>query len=246
MYDMHRRRLAHRDLKPQNVMVKWVNLCALAGALGLDSNVKDTLAGEIQGDAVGLADANTTQCNSSLTCVQILHRKLGIFPAQNDPFIQDMEAQVAYDLHEEYGDMDGLPPLESYNASMNTHRTSTTSSEDIPSCGCTSHSHCTLLRDVKEPITCVYRRPHLYPLLLLGDLGFARELGEGVLAQTHCGTPMYMAPELMHQRKYDERADMWSCGLVAMFLALGTLIWEDVLPRCSCLSCVVIDRPIEC
>jgi len=37
-------------------------------------------------------------------------------------------------------------------------------------------------------------------VLKLADFGFARHLGSAALAQTKCGTPLYMAPEILESR----------------------------------------------
>jgi serine/threonine-protein kinase ULK/ATG1 len=43
----------------------------------------------------------------------------------------------------------------------------------------------------------------------LADFGFARYL-EQDLAATFCGSPLYMAPEVLAGQSYDGAADMWS------------------------------------
>ena len=49
----------------------------------------------------------------------------------------------------------------------------------------------------------------------LGDFGISRVLGAtGDLAATAVGTPCYMAPELLDERPYDYKADVWSAGCV--------------------------------
>ena len=55
----------------------------------------------------------------------------------------------------------------------------------------------------------------------IGDFGLAKELsGRSKLAQTSkVGTPYYMAPEIMHEKEYDERSDIWSLGCLLYELA---------------------------
>ncbi|ESO08897.1 hypothetical protein HELRODRAFT_74174, partial [Helobdella robusta] len=50
--------------------------------------------------------------------------------------------------------------------------------------------------------------------LKIGDFGFARFLNDGVMAATLCGSPMYMAPEVIMSHRYDSRADLWSVGVI--------------------------------
>lgn len=47
----------------------------------------------------------------------------------------------------------------------------------------------------------------------VGDFGLAKELNsQSCLAQTNVGTPFYMAPEIINEKAYDERSDIWSLG----------------------------------
>ncbi|KAL0114973.1 hypothetical protein PUN28_010502 [Cardiocondyla obscurior] len=50
--------------------------------------------------------------------------------------------------------------------------------------------------------------------LKIADFGFARFLQEGVMAATLCGSPMYMAPEVIMSLQYDAKADLWSVGTI--------------------------------
>ncbi|EDW41310.1 GM24629 [Drosophila sechellia] len=50
--------------------------------------------------------------------------------------------------------------------------------------------------------------------LKIGDFGFARFLNEGAMAATLCGSPMYMAPEVIMSLQYDSKADLWSLGTI--------------------------------
>lgn len=58
------------------------------------------------------------------------------------------------------------------------------------------------------------------PCLKIADFGFARHLPQG-LAETLCGSPLYMAPEILRYEKYDNKSDLWSVGIVMYELAVG-------------------------
>ena len=54
----------------------------------------------------------------------------------------------------------------------------------------------------------------------IADFGLAKELSsKSQLAQTNLGTPYYMAPEIINEKDYDERADIWSLGCLVYELA---------------------------
>ena len=54
----------------------------------------------------------------------------------------------------------------------------------------------------------------------IGDFGLARTLGsQSSLAQTMCGTPYYISPELCGGEPYGSASDMWACGCVMYELA---------------------------
>eukprot|EP01038_Epipyxis_sp_PR26KG_P010953 gene10953-14708_t len=58
-------------------------------------------------------------------------------------------------------------------------------------------------------------------ILKLADFGFARTLTAASLAQTRCGTPLYMAPEVLESRDYDAKADIWSVGCIFFEMLTG-------------------------
>ena len=52
-------------------------------------------------------------------------------------------------------------------------------------------------------------------ILKIGDFGVSRWLDpERGTADTVCGSPSYMAPEVTRGQRYDHRADLWSLGCV--------------------------------
>ncbi|KAH9956369.1 kinase-like domain-containing protein [Russula dissimulans] len=59
------------------------------------------------------------------------------------------------------------------------------------------------------------------PLLKVADFGFARSLPNAMMAETLCGSPLYMAPEILSSQKYDAKADLWSVGTVLYEISVG-------------------------
>ena len=55
----------------------------------------------------------------------------------------------------------------------------------------------------------------------IADLGFSRELAEGDLSTTICGTPLIMAPEVLNGVHYNHKADVWSLGIIFFELLTG-------------------------
>ena len=50
--------------------------------------------------------------------------------------------------------------------------------------------------------------------LKLADFGFAKEFKETLLTDTVCGSPLYMAPEILNHHKYNIKSDLWSVGVI--------------------------------
>merc|ERR1740121_556221 len=52
------------------------------------------------------------------------------------------------------------------------------------------------------------------------DFGLAHEFGPGINLSTKAGTPYYVAPQVL-AGKYDQSADLWSCGVITYVLLCG-------------------------
>ncbi|CAH2355298.1 serine/threonine-protein kinase Atg1p [[Candida] railenensis] len=59
------------------------------------------------------------------------------------------------------------------------------------------------------------------PILKIADFGFARFLPSTSMAETLCGSPLYMAPEILRYEKYNAKADLWSVGAVLYEMSVG-------------------------
>ncbi|KAF0924887.1 hypothetical protein E2562_014970 [Oryza meyeriana var. granulata] len=67
--------------------------------------------------------------------------------------------------------------------------------------------------------------------LKVSDFGLsavADQMRHDGLFHTFCGTPAYVAPEVLSRRGYDAaKADLWSCGVVLFVLMAGYLPFQD-------------------
>ncbi len=65
---------------------------------------------------------------------------------------------------------------------------------------------------------------YLHYTLKITDFGFARIIQQQDMAETICGSPLYMAPEVMKGHvKYEFKADIWSFGIIFWELLYGTI-----------------------
>jgi serine/threonine protein kinase len=62
------------------------------------------------------------------------------------------------------------------------------------------------------------------------DFGLAREAGTDLRKTGKQGTPLYAAPEvyLNKEEKYDERIDVWSCGLILYEMLKGKTAFNHI------------------
>lgn len=55
----------------------------------------------------------------------------------------------------------------------------------------------------------------------IADFGFAKKVSSEHCLLTQCGTPGYVAPEILHGLPYGTKVDMWSLGVITYILLGG-------------------------
>jgi len=68
-------------------------------------------------------------------------------------------------------------------------------------------------------------------ILKIADFGFARQTEAMSLVGTICGSPLYMAPEIIRLEQYTVKADLWSVGCILYEMVCGYPLF--VAPRAS-------------
>ncbi|XP_039079331.1 serine/threonine-protein kinase H1 isoform X2 [Hyaena hyaena] len=83
-------------------------------------------------------------------------------------------------------------------------------------------------RDLK-PENLLYYHPGTDSKIIITDFGLAsaRKKGDDCLMKTTCGTPEYIAPEVLVRKPYTNSVDMWALGVIAYILLSGTMPFED-------------------
>ncbi|KAJ3254419.1 camp-dependent protein kinase catalytic subunit [Boothiomyces macroporosus] len=64
----------------------------------------------------------------------------------------------------------------------------------------------------------------------LADLGFAKELN-GNATTTFCGTPSYLAPEVLNRQPYGLKIDWWTFGVIIFQLCSGCSPFQEPVPQ---------------
>jgi len=79
------------------------------------------------------------------------------------------------------------------------------------------HNNNIIYRDLKPENILIDQDGHL----ALTDFGMTKQLKKGENTKTFCGTPEYLAPEVVSGYAYDKNVDWWSVGILCYELVIG-------------------------
>jgi calcium-dependent protein kinase len=108
------------------------------------------------------------------------------------------------------------------------------------------HSRGIIFRDIK-PDNFLFEREEEGSPLKATDFGLAGLMKPGERLTRRCGTPSYMAPEVIN-RNYGEEADVWSCGVVSYQLLTGRLPFVDRVnqrPNAKEVFRAILEDPVD-
>ncbi|KAM6405825.1 cGMP-dependent protein kinase 1-like [Pluvialis apricaria] len=89
------------------------------------------------------------------------------------------------------------------------------------------HGRGIVYRDLKPENLMLDRRGYVK----LVDFGFAKELGQGEKSYSFCGTPEYLAPEMLRHEGHDFAVDFWMLGILAFELLVGRPPFHSADPQ---------------
>ncbi len=84
-----------------------------------------------------------------------------------------------------------------------------------------------MYRDLKPENVLISNQGHIK----LVDFNLSKRLDHGAKTYTLCGTPLYLAPEMITRSGYDTGADLWSLGVMIFEFWTGRTPFEAKNPQ---------------
>lgn len=79
---------------------------------------------------------------------------------------------------------------------------------------------CLLTFQYSQPENLLYYNTDEESKIMISDFGLSKMEDSGIMA-TACGTPGYVAPEVLAQKPYGKAVDVWSIGVISYILLCG-------------------------
>jgi len=87
------------------------------------------------------------------------------------------------------------------------------------------HSEGVAHRDLK-PENLLYYSTDEDSKIMISDFGLSKMTDSGIM-RTACGSPGYIAPEILEQKSYGQKVDVWSIGVISYILLCGYPPFHD-------------------
>ncbi|CAM9819998.1 unnamed protein product, partial [Chrysoparadoxa australica] len=89
------------------------------------------------------------------------------------------------------------------------------------------HSQGIVHRDLKPENLLYSHYDEAKAVIKLADFGLAKLLNNNAMMTTACGTPGYVAPEILQGKPYGKEVDIWSIGVISYILLCGFPPFSD-------------------
>ena len=100
-------------------------------------------------------------------------------------------------------------------------------------------------RDIKPDNFLITVNEQNRPIVKLIDFGFAHYISRNVKLKGRIGTIMYMAPEIIMEKPYDEKVDLWSAGVILFNLITGGEPFSQSYEQFKKIEMQILNKPIN-
>jgi serine/threonine protein kinase len=89
------------------------------------------------------------------------------------------------------------------------------------------HEHNVIHRDLKPENLILASKDNDYDLRI-ADFGLASFIKDGDLLTMRCGSPGYVAPEILQDIGYTQSSDIFSAGVILYVMLTGRPVWRGI------------------